>query len=166
MPRHRNSLTGFLFSLFAVSSAYAGSPASDLFSVHNPDLIQSVRPPLNSWQTVSGDGCMPEENCSVDAVCELGCVEDGCSTDKCPGNSDCTLAGLFGINECSPWKIGGRTEVGYTNNNVPLSQASNDLLSFNDVPDTLLLNQQWLYAERVASKNGEWGLGGRVDLLY
>ena len=51
---------------------------------------------------------------------------------------------------CSNWEVGGWAEAGYTNNNVPLSQSYNDLLSFNDVPDHLHLNQWWVYLGKKA----------------
>lgn len=92
------------------------------------------------------------------------------SLASCLFNCDCeepfTLAGLMGLSEESRYKFGGHTAMGWYDNNVPLSQAQDDLLSFNDVSDKFQLNQQWVYFERVANNNGEWGLGGRIDFMY
>jgi len=76
-----------------------------------------------------------------------------------------SLAQLLGL-EQTPWLIGGWTQAGYQSNNVPLSQAYNDLLSFNDVPDHFHLHQQWLYIGRQADGSRGPDIGGRVDMVY
>src|SRR5690606_20473125 len=63
--------------------------------------------------------------------------------------------------------IGGWTQFGYHNSVIPLSERENDLNSFEDVPHEVQLNQQWLYAERLAetgSPGGDWGF--RLDTVY
>ena len=55
---------------------------------------------------------------------------------------------------------------GLHHNNVPLSQAYNDLLSFNDVPDNVNLNQQWFYVEKTVDGSCGCDLGGRIDVVY
>ena len=96
---------------------------------------------------------------------------ESCRCDSCNGcagsdESWCDCAGDFSLDkalgwECCPYNIGGWTEMGYTTNNVPLSQAYNDLLSFSDVPDNVNLYQQWLYVERTTDGSCGWDLGGR-----
>jgi hypothetical protein len=49
---------------------------------------------------------------------------------------------------------------------VPLSQAYNDLLSFDDVPDHFHVGQQWFYIGHEADGSSGLGLGGRIDMLY
>jgi Putative beta-barrel porin-2, OmpL-like. bbp2 len=102
-----------------------------------------------------GDACNGES---------CGCCDCGrsCWSD-CVG--EFTLDGALGC-ECSPWNTGGWTEMGYTSNNVPLSQSYNDLRSFNDVSDNVNLNQQWFYVERTVDGSCGWDLGGRIDAVY
>lgn len=69
--------------------------------------------------------------------------------------------------DCPPFTIGGWTQLGYHDGLIPLSQIENDLQSFEDIPHQVQLNQQWLYAERVADasrRGNDWGF--RVDLVY
>ncbi len=113
------------------------------------------------------DCCEPA--CGCDSCCSDKCCEDPCD---CGDGCDCgcpvagfTLAGLLGM-EDSWLEIGGWAEGFYENNNIPLSQAYNDLLSFDDVPDHFQAGQEWLWLGHTA--NGENGLdvGGRIDVLY
>ena len=103
-------------------------------------------------------------------------ADDSFSSDTypdcvCNDASWCECAGDFSLEEalgweCCPYNLGGWTEMGYTTNNVPLSQAYNDLLSFSDVPDNVNLYQQWLYVERTTDGSCGWDLGGRIDAIY
>jgi hypothetical protein len=109
------------------------------------------------------------------------CCDDPCSGADCGDGCDCgsgcrggllgavegfTLAGLIGLPANSPLQIGGWTEGFYEDNNVPLSQAYNDLLSFDDVPDHLHLGQQWFYLGRAANGDNGLDFGGRIDMTY
>ena len=49
---------------------------------------------------------------------------------------------------------------------MPLSQAYNDLLSFDDVPDHFHLGQQWFYLGRRPTARAGLDLGGRIDVVY
>lgn len=104
-----------------------------------------------------GSNCCPQTDC-----CETNGLR-GCRSSGC---CDHSLFGGYGRGQGNPWNFGGWTQAGYTNNNIPLSQAYNDLLSFNDVPDHFHLNQQWFFAERDVDRPCGWGLGGRVDVAY
>src|SRR5688500_15283462 len=111
-----------------------------------------------SYEVAAGGGS--------ECACQPTCCESSCC-DSCCGHwlEGFTLADWLGIDtEC--YEIGGWTQLGYTDNNIPLSQAYNDLLSFQDVPDHLHLNQQWFYFGKKV--NGECGfdLGGRIDVVY
>ncbi len=101
---------------------------------------------------------------------------DSCSGNSCDSYSsgrsgwrdsieNFTLDGALGW-ECCSYNVGGWTEMGYTTNNVPLSQSYNDLLSFSDVPDNVNLYQQWLYVEKTVDGTSGWDLGGRIDAIY
>lgn len=97
------------------------------------------------------------------------------SAFACDGNG-CDGAGGAGG---APWKlfqkpvagftVGGWTNVGYhTANNAGLGLLTNGVpANFNNYADHVQLQQQWLYAEKVADgSNGGVGFGGRIDYLY
>ncbi len=105
--------------------------------------------------------------------CDLG-LEDGafaCDSNGCDG-----LGGGAGGDE--PWKlfqkpilgfdVGGWSNVGYhTANNAGAGILGNGApANFNNYADHVQLQQQWLYAEKVADGSQGVGLGGRVDYLY
>jgi hypothetical protein len=138
----------------------------------------------NGWsydQNVKGvafasDCCEPE--CGVaDPCCSDPCCGDTCCGDGCDCGSGCgggilgavegfTLAGLIGLADDSQYQIGGWTEFAYSDNNVPLSQAYNDLLSFDDVPDHMNLGQQWFYIGKTVDGSDGFDIGGRIDTIY
>ena len=108
-----------------------------------------------------GDGC----GCGGSGCNGNGCGESGCDCDDDCG-IDFSLASMLGVDERSPWKIGGWTEGGYSDHNIPLSNNYNDLLSFQDVPGHFQVNQQWFYLERDARSKCGKGVGGRIDVVY
>ncbi len=104
--------------------------------------------------------------------CDLGQACDGNGCDSLTG---CGSSGLFGMGMIGtgralddPWKlfkepvagytIGGWTELGY--------HAYANPFSFNTFPRNVQLQQQWLYAEKVADGSNGFGLGGRIDHVY
>lgn len=118
---------------------------------------------------------LPDAEALTPASEAAGC-SDPCCGDGCDCGSGCgggllgavegfTLASAIGLADDSQYQIGGWTAMGYSDNNVPLSQAYNDLLSFDDVPDHFHLNQQWFYIGRALSGDG-FDVGGRIDMLY
>jgi hypothetical protein len=109
--------------------------------------------PATDSAAVSGDCCC-DNSCGCDNSCWL-------SRYEC-----CTMESLLGMECCSEWNVGGWTSIGYSDNNVPLSQAYNDLLSFDDVPDHVHFNQVWMYFEKTTDGSCGWDLGGRFDILY
>jgi hypothetical protein len=116
----------------------------------------------------ASDCCEPACGCE-DSCCDMDCGS-GCAGGLCSGGylgglEGMSLASMIGA-EDSGLEIGGWTEGVYMDNNVPLSQAYNDLASFDDVPDHLHNGQTWFYLGRAA--NGECGpaIGGRIDVLY
>jgi hypothetical protein len=122
----------------------------------------------------ASDCCEPECG-AADSCCEDPCCGADCG-DGCDCGSGCgcgvlgavegfTLASLIGLADDSQYQIGGWTEGVYMDNNVPLSQAYNDLLSFDDVPDHFHLGQQWFYIGRTLSGDG-FDVGGRIDTVY
>ncbi|HEX6962398.1 MAG TPA: outer membrane beta-barrel protein [Lacipirellula sp.] len=118
----------------------------------------------------ASDCCEPACGCE-DSCCDMGCGNAcGCAGGLC---SDGYLGGLEGLSlasligaDGSGLEVGGWTEGVYMDNNVPLSQAYNDLLSFDDVPDHFHLGQQWFYLGRAADGHCGPAIGGRVDVMY
>ena len=111
-------------------------------------------------------GC--QESCGCEPACDGGCGCDSCDDNCCFCNfvEGISLSDSLGVCKNSGWQVGGWSAFGYTNNNVPLSQAYNDLLSFNNVPDRLHLNQQWIYFGKAADGSCGLDVGARVDVLY
>ncbi len=59
------------------------------------------------------------------------------------------------------------SRFGYYNNNERLSSEPGDLFAFLDNPDTLNLDQAWVYFEKVAEADAcSAGWGYRFDMLY
>ena len=126
-------------------------------------------------QTVSADATVA--GCCDPACGDPACCDDVACADACAAGglfSGCglagpvegfTLAGVTGL-EGSAIEIGGWTDIAYYNNNIPLSQSYNDLLSFDDIPDHANLAQQWFYIGKVADGSGGLDFGGRIDMLY
>lgn len=68
---------------------------------------------------------------------------------------------------CCPITVGGWTQLGYHNEQTPLSTSFGDLLAFNDVPGSIRLQQQYFYMEKVAEApccGMDWGF--RFDMMY
>jgi hypothetical protein len=105
----------------------------------------------------------------ADPCCGDACGEVGCG-DPCRGGCPSaaegfSLASLLGL-EGTALEVGGWTNFAYYDNNIPLSQAKDDLRSFDDIPDRMNLAQQWFYIGRTADGSGGLDLGGRMDVVY
>jgi hypothetical protein len=145
------------------SQPAAGQPVS--FDYY---YYQATAQPSPSDQPVAPVVQAPTASCACEPVtCNSACCESDCCDCCNHWLEDFSLMNWFGIDpECSPWEIGGWTQMGYHDNNQPLSQAYNDLLSFNDVPDHLHLQQQWFYLGRKVDGSCGFDLGGRIDVVY
>ena len=134
-------------------------------------------------------GC-EEPSCGCNEP-SCGC-DDDCCGEQCGGGcgdacSDCCKKGLAdglslsGLGECchgepfalsdhvlqdSPFTVGGWIGLLYNSDNVRLSQAANDGLSFGDNPDRLNFSQANLFFERVADGSAGLDWGFRFDALY
>ena len=87
---------------------------------------------------------------------------NGCTDDSCTGShgdrEPWSLWTSLTHKPDSPFHIGGWSAAGY-------HSRANGL--FNDHPHRFNLNQQWLYAERVAQPTDHaWDWGFRVDTMY
>ncbi len=129
----------------------------------------------NQIQQVSCADCdcgQPACGCEAPACCDDPSCDDGCSScDSCGIGDGCLMASmhdklfcgelgepwtLFG--EHCGWTAGGWTAIGYHSNNTQFN--------FNNYANRVQLQQQWLYAEKVADGSEGLGLGGRIDYLY
>ncbi len=117
-------------------------------------------------------GCEAPTCGAEEAVCDDGC-DSGC--DSMGGQASCGStvfsAGLFAsmtacevgepwtlFGEHCGWSAGGWTDIGYHSNNTNFN--------FNNYANRVQLQQQWLWAQKVADGSEGLGLGGRIDYLY
>lgn len=101
----------------------------------------------------------PISGCDASDACDAsGC--DGCGGGDEPWR-------LFSGNPLG-LTIGGWSNIGYhTANNVGLGILGNGVpANFNNYADRVQLQQQWLYAEKIADGSCGLGFGGRIDYLY
>jgi Putative beta-barrel porin-2, OmpL-like. bbp2 len=157
------------------------APAPYQLQPHSP--VPAVSPPnvIQPGSPIRAGGCDASGSCDSSGYLNRGgCDSSGCGTGGCDGSGcglggncfngcgqrDFRLGNLLGLDPCSRWAIGGFTQAGFHDNNVPFSQTYNDLLSFQDVPESVHLNQQWFYAERRAGGQFGPGIGGRIDVIY
>lgn len=127
---------------------------------------------------VQGDSQAPAPVAKPDA--SMSYLAPGACSNSCDigtGSTSCDDA--CDSAGCEPWKlfqcpvlgfnIGGWSQVGYhTSNNAgsgPFGQ-NRAPANFNNYADRVQLQQQWLYAERIADGSKGLGLGGRIDYLY
>jgi len=169
-------------AFFSTSQSYAQQPSHRVdmsgYRIANDDSAYYRDSPLpNSMSYASG--AMPvsydaqacacaEPSCNCEEP-SCGCEQGGCGCGNrgwCDKFENCSISELMGLKCCSNWEVGGWTELGYTDNNVPLSQAYNDLLSFGDVPDNVNLNQQWFYVGKKTDGSCGCDWGGRFDMIY
>ena len=96
-----------------------------------------------------------QSQCDDTSCCDAGCD----STCASCGGCGCGSCYLFGPDEPfelmsgdGAWgiKVGGWTQVGYTEQNTGL---------FNNIPDKVNLHQQWFYVEKAADGEPRLGLG-------
>jgi hypothetical protein len=148
-------------------SGSEASPDSSYFAPPRPSTSPAVAGSEVSYSLSEMAILAGGPSCDADAVCE----DDLC----CSGGGFCetvsiieslSLKHLLGMRCCDKWDVGGWTQVGYHNNNQPLSQAYNDLLSFNDLPDNANVHQQWFYLGRRADAECGWDWGARADIIY
>lgn len=98
--------------------------------------------------------------------CDVGCGSISCD-DACDGAGDQQWK-LF-QNPILGFNVGGWSQVAYhTANNAGagLFAPGGAPANFNNYADRVQLQQQWLYAERVADGSEGVGLGGRIDYVY
>lgn len=112
---------------------------------------------LSSMSQVIPASCDCNDAPISSGCCDLGI--DGAG-GACDGGCDSAGSGpwtLFNPGPCG-WKLGGWTNVGY--------HTANTNRNFNNYDNRVQLQQQWLFAEKVADGSNGLGFGGRMDYLY
>ena len=130
---------------------------------------------------VSGAAARAQYSAVIPAACACGdSPVSNCDVGMGDGDFACDGNGCDGLggDGDEPWKlfqkpvmgfnVGGWTNVGYhTANNAGAGILGNGApANFNNYADHVQLQQQWLYAEKVADGSNGLGLGGRIDYLY
>lgn len=109
-------------------------------------------------------GCC--DPCDCGEACHCGSGVGGCGLLSGIGGGcleNFTLAGALGLDD-SWFTIAGWSQFGYTDEATLLTPLGGS--SFNDIPDEVLLHQQWFYAERVADGSNGLDFGFRADIMY
>jgi Putative beta-barrel porin-2, OmpL-like. bbp2 len=159
------------------SPAMAQSSLQTAFSYNLDEAAPVVAPAEeavadDAASSSDGCGCGEETGCGCEPSCgcDSGCCDGGgfgnCLGDCCLGDA-WTLSSCLTPNCCDGPTYGGWMSWGYLTDNDRLSVAPNDLLSFEDNPDRLNLNQAWLYVEKLADASScdvTWGY--RADVVY
>ncbi len=129
----------------------------------------------NQIQQVSCADCdcgQPACGCEAPAGCDDPSCDSGCSScDSCGIGSGGLLSSMHDKLVCAElgdqwtlfgehcgWSAGGWTNIGYHSNNTQFN--------FNNYANRTQLQQQWLWAQKVADGSEGLGLGGRIDYLY
>ena len=151
-------------------SAQTLSLTDDAPTVSQQSYVQDVE---ESPSDAGNDLVATEEaddglHAAVTVSCDGGCCDDaGCCGSGCVGGFGLSGCGLFDCNLGDPFELfgshgklsaGGWTQIGY-------HTRSNG--QFNNYPDRVQLQQQWLWVERGADNGGcgfDWGF--RIDALY
>ncbi|MEN1679073.1 MAG: outer membrane beta-barrel protein [Planctomycetota bacterium] len=112
-----------------------------------------------------GDSCCGDA-CGCGSACGGGCGGFGLSTPcNCNLGEAWTLSGAL-LGDDYAFSFGGWTQLGYHTEQTPLSGTRGDVFAFNDVPDDLNLQQQWMWFERVADGSNGLDWGFRFDVMY
>ncbi len=93
------------------------------------------------------------------AACSASC-DIGTGNISCDDACDAAGSDPWKLFQCPilGFNVGGWSNVGY--------HTANSNFNFNNYADRVQLQQQWLYAERIADGSEGLGLGGRIDYLY
>lgn len=126
---------------------------------HYDDVAVSpsdAKPPSSGCSCSQPDGSI---SCDLSGCDSSGCDGLGCSNEPWK---------LFSGKNCMGLNIAGWSQVGYhTSRN-----AGGGLLTGTPAPanfntyDRVQLQQQWIYAEKIADGSNGVGFGGRIDYLY
>jgi hypothetical protein len=113
---------------------------------------------------------------SCDSLSSCGCGSSSCDGgcgSGCGGGGGLLGLGIIGgtapgAKEGDPWKlvpngIGGFTVGGWSS--IGYHDRANNL-SFNNYDGRVQLQQQWIYAEKIADGSKGLGLGARIDYVY
>lgn len=102
----------------------------------------------------------PAAACDNGSSCDTACDAMGGCGSSWGLDLGCCLGEPFKLvdGDIGGFTVGGWTQLGYHTYNTPFN--------FNQHADRVNLQQQWLYAEKVADGSCGLGFGGRIDYLY
>lgn len=102
----------------------------------------------------------PTVACDNGSSCDTACDEMGGCGGAWDIGLDCCLGEPFKLvnGDICGYTVGGWTQLGYHTYNTPFN--------FNNHADRVNLQQQWLYAEKIADGSCGLGWGGRLDYVY
>lgn len=135
------------------SNYYAQSP-SDVVKAD-----ESAPAPIVQGDSQQAMKVDPSMSYIAPAACSASC-DIGTGSISCDDACDAAGSDPWKLFQCPVlgFNIGGWSQVGY--------HTANNNLSFNNYADRVQLQQQWLFAERVADGSEGLGFGGRIDYLY
>ena len=159
----------------SAQSAYGLLPAGYL-TQESPTVLPQRDPSLDSLMTGAPlsnrlrleDRPLACDGLGVDSLARLGdrSVPESCD-HECVSFSGrqwkLIQTPVLGVN------LGGWSQIGYhTSNDAGAGLLTNTgaPANFNNLADRVQLQQQWFYAERIASGGDPIGWGGRIDYLY
>lgn len=102
----------------------------------------------------------PTAACDNGSSCDTACDEMGDCCGSWDIGLDCCLGEPYKLvdGDICGFNVGGWTQLGYHTYNTPFN--------FNQHKHKVNLQQQWLYAEKVADGSCGLGWGARLDYLY
>ena len=154
---------------YAQADDSAPSPSDTAAPAETPATESDAAAPSCAGEPACG--CQP-------TCCEPTCCDDGCGC----GCNWLTLGGM--IDECAtlgdPWTafgdcccladkgitMAGWVGQSFTWNTTNPDDKFNGPVTMTDRANEYQLNQLYWYADKPTSTDGEWDLGGRIDLLY
>ncbi len=147
------------------SNYYAQSP-SDAPVVSG----DSAPAPIVAGETQTAQAPAVDKSMSyiAPAACSGSC-DIGCGPTSCDDACDAAGSEAWKLFQCPilGFNIGGWSQVAYhTSNNAGPGILLGAPANFNNYGDRVQLQQQWLYAERIADGSEGLGLGGRIDYIY
>jgi hypothetical protein len=157
--------------LAALACAFGGNvmaqqtsqPSAYSYGYYADDAAPVAKPVSAKTRAAMAEVIPASCSCSDAPIssCDIGAGGRGCDAgvgDGCDG-------GLGGdepwrLFQCNPLglTIGGWSNIGYHSNNTNYN--------FNNYDGRVQLQQQWLYAEKIADGSCGLGFGGRIDYLY
>ena len=173
-----NSSRSTSYRTTGYSNYYAQSPSDAPAQAQAPASDENSNPaPIVQGDSQAAPAGKPDRSMAYIApgACSSSC-DVGCGISACDDACDAAGSDQWRLIQCpvAGFNIGGWSQIGYhTANNAGLGILNNSgapgagaPANFNNYADRVQLQQQWLYAERIADGSEGLGLGGRIDYIY